>query len=185
MSITGSAAAGIGSITEVLNYWAEIGVFAYVLPFLLIFAVVYGILSRMNVLGEAGKNKGVNAVISVAIGLISLQFDIVTNFFATIFPYTGVGLSILLVFLILGGLLGVFEVTGGKMHWTRTMFIIIGLVIAIFVVFNSLTDTTAWASGMWWSEYAPSIITLAIIGLLVWAVVGGKGEAGDGGEKKQ
>ena len=32
------------SIGDVLNRWADLGVFAYVLPFLMIFALVYGIL---------------------------------------------------------------------------------------------------------------------------------------------
>ena len=100
--ITGSAV--VGDVTSMLNYWADIGVFAYILPFLLIFAVVYGILSKINILGEQGKNKGVNAVISVAVGLLALQFDYVPHFFSMIFPYAGMGISVLLVALILANL---------------------------------------------------------------------------------
>ena len=44
------------TITNILNTWADLGVFAYVLPFLMIFAVVFGILSKTEILG---KNKGV------------------------------------------------------------------------------------------------------------------------------
>ena len=72
------------SIADVLNRWADRGVFAYVLPFLMIFALVYGILVKTQILGE---NKGVHVTIALAIGLISLQFDYVSNFFSTIFPF--------------------------------------------------------------------------------------------------
>ena len=82
------------TITDILNIWADYGVFAYALPFLLIFAIVFGILSKTDILG---KNKGVQATIALAVGLLSLQFDYVTNFYATIFPYAGIGISILLV----------------------------------------------------------------------------------------
>ena len=51
------------TITDVLNQWAEIGVFAYVLPFLMIFAVIYGILSKTQILGG---RKGVDATIALA-----------------------------------------------------------------------------------------------------------------------
>ena len=72
--------------------------------FLLIFAVVYGILSTMNIFSKGDKNKGVNAVIAIAVGLLALQWDYVPEFFSVIFPYAGIGISILLVALILMGL---------------------------------------------------------------------------------
>jgi len=40
------------NIANVLQQWADIGVFSYMLPFLLVFAVVYGILSSTKILGE-------------------------------------------------------------------------------------------------------------------------------------
>ena len=87
-------ATGINTITDVLNQWSEAGVFAYLLPFLFIFAVVFGILSKTKVLGD---NKGVQATIALAIGLLSLQFDYVSNFFSIFLPYAGIGIAILLI----------------------------------------------------------------------------------------
>ena len=94
--------ASVTTITDVLNTWADYGVFAYVLPFLMIFALVYGLLSKSKLLGE---NRGVHATLALVIGLLALQFDYVSNFFATIFPYAGIGISVLLVALILMGVL--------------------------------------------------------------------------------
>jgi len=72
------------TITTILNQWADFGIFAYALPFLMIFAMVFGILNKTSLLGD---NKGVQATIALAMGLLALQFDYVTNFYATIFPY--------------------------------------------------------------------------------------------------
>ena len=105
-----------GSITDVLNVWADAGVFAYVLPFLMIFAVVFGILNKTKVLGES---KGVQATIALALGLLSLQFDYVSNFFSIFMPYTGIGIAVLLVAVILTGLV-IDE--DDKNHWVKKVF---------------------------------------------------------------
>src|SRR3989344_2867821 len=90
-----------GGFGEILAKWQEIGVFSYILPLLLIFALIFGILTKMSLLGD---NKAVNAIIALAVGLMSLQFDFVPRFFSEIFPRLGIGLAILLVLLILTGL---------------------------------------------------------------------------------
>ena len=47
---------GGGAIGNMLFQWEQAGVFSYVLPFLLIFAVVFGILSKTGVFKEKGIN---------------------------------------------------------------------------------------------------------------------------------
>jgi len=90
-----------GDIGNMLARAEQAGIFSYVLPFLLIFALVNGILTRVNVFNE---NKAINAIISLVVGLLALQFDFVPRFFAEIFPRLGVGLAIILVILIIVGL---------------------------------------------------------------------------------
>lgn len=154
------------NITDVLNQWAELGVFAYVLPFLMIFAVVYGILAKTTILGG---NKGVNATIALATGLLALQFDYVPNFFASIFPYTGIGLAVLLVAMILMGLL--VDIDDKKVfNW---ILFGIGLVIFVTVLLTALSDFRWWGGFGWgWGESWPAIlvavIVLGLIALIIW-----------------
>lgn len=150
-------------IGSILQTWAEMGIFAYALPFLLIFALVFGILWKSQILGD---NKGVIVVIALAVGLISLQFDYVPSFFATIFPYAGIGIGILLVVLILMGLF----IEGDKKSKYMMVFYIIGAVIALIVVISSLADYSWWG-GWWWTDYWPAIVALLVIGGLVAAIV--------------
>lgn len=151
------------TITDVLNMWQQQGVFSYALPFLLIFSVIFGILSKTELLG---KNKGVHATIALAIGLLALQFDIVTNFYATIFPYAGVGIAVLLIALILMG------VSADKVSWSGKAFFWIGALIALCVVLFSFMDYSWFGGGFWIAQSWPAIISgivlIAIIGFIVF-----------------
>ena len=158
------------SIGDVLNRWADFGVFAYVLPFLMVFALVYGILSKSNIIGE---NKGVNATIALAFGLLALQFDYVSGFYASIFPYAGMGLAVLLIALILLGLVGVRA--GMATNW---IWLGLGVVIFLFVLMGALGDTY-WLGGIGYNlaDSAPALLAILIIlglmALIIWG--GGKG----------
>ena len=152
-----------GVITDVLNRWADAGVFAYVLPFLMIFAVVYGILSKTKILGN---NKGVNATIALVIGLLALQFDYVPNFFATIFPYAGIGIAILLMGFILVGLIA-------DEKWSKYIWLVLGAIIFLVVVFTALSDFSWWGGlGYSWHEAWPAIVValviLGLMALIIW-----------------
>ncbi len=92
---------GGGEIGRFLDVLSQAGFFSYLLPFLLIFALVFGILSKLKLFETT---KAVNAIIALAVGLLALQFDFVPIFFSEIFPRLGVGLAIILVILILVGL---------------------------------------------------------------------------------
>ena len=90
-----------GTFGNLLAQWEQLGVFSYVLPFLLIFALIFGILQRVDVFKG---NKGINAIIALSVSLMSLQFNLVPIFQAEIFPKLGVGLSVILAVIILKGL---------------------------------------------------------------------------------
>jgi hypothetical protein len=158
----------VNSITDILNKWAEMGIFAYVLPFLMIFAVIFGILSKTRVLGE---NKAVQGLIAFAIGLMALQFDYVSNFFATLFPYTGMGISVLLVALILTGLFGIGD---DKIEWVKYVWFAVGLVIFVVIFLMTLTDV-AWLGdkGAIISQSWPAILAgIIVVSFMFWVIRG-------------
>ncbi len=153
------------TFTGMLNDWAAMGVFKYVLPFLLIFAVVYGILSKTEILG---KNQGVNALIALTLGLLSLVGDYVPNFFEKIIPNLGMALAVLLVAVILLGLFYSSKKDEG-ISWLKYVIFGVGAVAFLAVVSNSFTNQPGyWA----WEEYGPALITLlviaGIVALIVW-----------------
>lgn len=148
------------TIQDILLQWETMGIFEYVLPALLIFAVVFGILMKSGVLGD---NRGVNVVISLAAALLAMQSFTLRSFFRIIWPYAGIGIAILLVFLILGGLFY------SEKNWFGYVFFGIGMFVAVVVVISSLSSYE-WEWGWWLEQYWGALATLAIIGLLITIV---------------
>lgn len=159
---------GFGSLLDSLS---QAGFFSYVLPFLIIFALVYGILLRVKVFEE---NKKINGIIALAVGLLALQFDMVPVFFSQLFPRVGVALAIILAIIIL---LGLFIPV--NLAWVNYTLLGIVAVIVIAVLYKSST-----AFGMGWdirsflSNYGPLIIAIIFI-IVVVSIIMNAGKVRD------
>ncbi len=148
----------VTTITDVLNIWNEMGVFSYVIPFLLIFAIVFAILKKTGILGD--ENDGILAIISVSIGLLALLNDHVSRFFEIIFPRFGIGLSIFLILIIMIGFFFPKNENIGSMKW-------IGFSVGIGVVIWALSSWDEWTNyagfGGWFTENFWALIVLGIV----------------------
>ncbi len=160
--LTGLANSDAG-VTRVLDDWNRMGIFSYVLPFMLIFAVVYVILDNVSVFKD---RKGINLVISVAVGLLSLQFNFVAVFFGQIFPRAGIAISVILVALVL---LGAF-VKWDDDSWHKWIFFAIGGLAFLFVIMNAFSAYSGTTTN-WWNDYGSAIIVLVIVIALIVAVM--------------
>ncbi len=160
-------------IGVILQQWAELDIFYYALPFLLIFAVVFAILQKVKIMGgTVEENKGVSAIIALSVGLLSLQFDYVPVFFSIIFPKLGIGLSILLVAIILIGLF----VDYTRFQGAAYIFLAIGGVVGGVILLSSLSDYSWWG-GSFWQENISAIVAGAIIIAFVFIVVNSGGQS--------
>jgi hypothetical protein len=164
------------NITDILNQWANIGVFSYVFPFLLIFAIVFGLLQNLKIFGaDEKKTKGINAVIAIALAFMALLNDYVSTFFATIFPRFGIALAIFLVVIIL---LGFFFRPDDKGKWPGAVSWV-GWVLALGVViwaWNNWSDSFLGGFGFGYFDSTTvwSVILVGgLIGLVFWIVKSG------------
>lgn len=153
-----------GGFGSVLSAWADAGVFEFVIPFLLIFSLVFGILSQLNLFK---RNKTINAIIALAVGLMSLQFGFVSNFFSEVFPRLGVGLIVLLVVMIL---LGLFA---PDRTWVTYTLFGAAAVILIVVLANS-ADSTQWLSTgilgeIDWQAALPWLVLIVLVAVVIAA----------------
>ena len=143
--------------------WESAGVFVYVLPFLLIFVLVFGILSKLSIFNE---NKGVNAIIALVVGFMALQFNVVSTFFNELFPRLGIGLSIILALLIITGLF----INPKNKGWMIGLSII-SLIIVAIVVYTSFNNWP-WTYSVWFqNNWANVLGILVFIGLIVAVIV--------------
>ncbi len=152
---------GIGNM---LSVWNQAGFFTYLLPFLLIFALIFGILNQIHLFKE---NKAINGIIALVVGLLALQSPMVSQFFSEIFPRLGIGLSILLVLLILVGMFVDSSKTG-----IMVTLLGIGAVITVVVLVQT-AGAVGWSSGYWWQDNWETVAGVVFILIAVAVIVGG------------
>lgn len=163
MSFIDGLATFYTDIGSILASWDQIGIFSIVLPFLLIFAVVFAILDRLALFKD---KRGINMIVSIAVGLLALYLPIVSDFFSVIFPRLGVGIAVILVAMIL---IAAF-LPEGKDSWLNYILFGLGALIFIIVVLGSFTNYYWWDSG-WWTQYYSGIVVLLIIAVVIAIVV--------------
>jgi len=157
----------IGGIQDLFSYWESYGVYDFLLPFLLIFAIIYGVLSYTRIFAN---NKGLHVIVAIVIALMAVRFGFFTGFYAEIFPRLGIGITILLVLMIL---MGLFFGDKSKEIWAWIL-IVVALVIGIVILYQSF-DVLGWINnyGYSGSTFVAWIITaVLLIGVIVAVVMG-------------
>lgn len=159
-----------GAIGNLLNRWEQMGFFSYLLPFLLIFALIFGILNQIKLFKD---NKAINGIIALVIGLMALQFPMVSIFFSEIFPRLGIGLAIMLVILILVGMF-----VDPHKKWLMVSFLVIGFIIALVVLINT-AGFIGLSSGFWWVQNWPAVLGVVVFLALIGVIIGAGSKATD------
>lgn len=159
-----------GIIGDLLSKWEQMGFFSYLLPFLLLFALVFGILTRVQVFKD---NRWVNGIIALSVALMALQFEFVPAFFSQIFPRVGVALAILL---------GIFIVAGLFMdpESKAVNYLLLGVgVLVIGLVLIQSAGELGWASGQWWENNWQMVIGAVFLLILIAVIIGGSKPLGE------
>ena len=160
-------------ITTILATWESWGIFDTMLPFLLLFAVIFGVLTTTNILG---KNKGVHVIIALVIAVLALRVGFVQAFFSEAFPRLGVAIGVILIVVILTALFIPDEHRSG---WAIGLYSL-GAVAFIFVLFNSFS-AVGWFNTNFWEEWGSALIgVLLLVGIIIVVAV----SSGDKSDKK-
>jgi len=146
-----------GDIGNMLSQLEQMGFFSYLLPFLLLFAVINGLLTQVDVFKG---NSSINAIIAFSVSLMALQFDFVPRFFAEIFPRVGVGLAVILVLVII---MGLFSPTQSWFAWVTFG---IGVVILAIILIQT-AGSLGWSAGYWWYDMWPTVLMWTVIVILL------------------
>lgn len=147
-----------------------------ILPFIILFLVVYAILQKTKILG--GDNKLLNIVLSLALALISVSFAHPTQVITRIIPVFGVAVVSVLLLLI------VFAFSEGKDKLELNS----GVKYAIWgIVGFAILATLLWASGIWAYITSKSNTNLFwnVLFFIIIAAVIGIAAAGSGGKKEK
>jgi hypothetical protein len=149
----------------------------FILPFLLIFVLVFAILQRTKLLGE--DKKQVDALVALAVGLIFIAIQPAKDFVIAFLPWIGVGIAVIFVFLVLYGFVA-GDLSGDKIpNWMKVVF---GILSGLFVIgiilwitgWYKLITAIDWNSSFWINVILIVVIVATII--IVLKGVGGKSE---------
>lgn len=152
-----------------------------VLPFLLVFTLVFAILDKIKILGE-GKRQ-INAIVAFVIGLILLAFPYPRDIIVNLMPLLAVMVVVLLVFILLFAFAsGEKEVKMPKgLKITFGILIALVLIIAL-VVFTGYGDFILNAiTGGEGSSLLSNLFFIAIIGGAIAVVLATGKEGGSTG----
>lgn len=155
--------------------------FQTILPFLLIFALVFAILEKSKILGE--NKHQVNAVVSIVIGLIVISFGYAVYMINSLLPFMAVGLVIILVFMIM---VGALYVGGEEFKLAKGVKYAVMGIIAAAVVVAVLYFAGAWdylyrvvTGGETGTTILTNVIFVVLIAAAIVAVLVGGGKAKD------
>lgn len=156
-----------------------------VLPFLLVFVVIFAILQKTEMLGKGKKQ--IDALVALVMGLLVISFGYATNVITSLIPFLAVAVVVILVFMILYGM--TFKAGDFKLH--TGIMAAIGILAALGVIVTLLIATGAWnyvienfLSGSDRSNIVANAVFVVLIVAAVIAVLwGGKGSKSE--EKKQ
>ena len=140
-----------------------------ILPFLLVFVVVFAILEKTEILGK--DKKYANLIIGIIVGLLFIGVQSVVGFTVKFLPLVAVFLVILLGYFLVFGFVGI--------HLEKGMKIVLGIIFGV-----ALLAAVAWSTGILsaissaapLTEIVGIVLLVGLLGGAIAMVVAGKGK---------
>jgi len=171
----------VSPLQSAIDFLKSFGFFDIVLPFILVFTIVFAILEKTKILGKEDK-KNVNALVAFAVGLFVVAASNIVDVLRDALPVISLLLVVLLSAMLLVGTIHgdeEFKYFAQNMFWR--WFLTIALIISVLLIFANFIKTDdgdTWLEVFWdfvsrdfdSGPVVSSIIFLAIIIFVVWAV---------------
>jgi hypothetical protein len=146
------------------------------LPFLLVFVLVFAVLQKSKVLGE--KKAQIDALVALAIGLILIGVPQPRDIIVNLMPWMAVGIAVILVFLILYGFVAGDLSGKNTPTWMKAVF---GVLAGLFTIGVVVYVTGFWGVMQTWLAgdtsdiWANVFMVVLVVGAMAVAIFTGKG----------
>ena len=148
----------------------------FILPFLLVFAIIYGLLSKLDLFkkedAEKDRSKQINLGIALVIGLIFASVSLASDCLHALLPKFAIALAVILVLYLL---IGFFVDLDNKKSFLNIILSILALGAFLFILFLSAdvcgikTGSINLVIGSWWKWVVGFLI---FFGLVAWMAKG-------------
>ena len=176
------------SLYNSIQFLQNFGFFDVILPFLLVFTVVFGILEKTRIFGTekvGGKDvprKNINSMIAFTIAFFVIAATQVVNVMQVALPYIMLVLVFIIAFLILFGatMSGKEEMNlwenSPKLRGVFVFGIFVAMIAIILGAFGMLQDLINLIYGGMRGTVVSSVVLLAVVLGSIWFVMHGSGK---------
>lgn len=179
------------TLRAAIDFLDKFGFFDVILPFLLVFSIVFGVLEKTRIFGEEeieGRKqpkKSINAMVSFAIAFFVIATKEIVDVIEVSMPQVALVLIILICFMMLAGsLMGDKEFSFEKRkYWVifLTTVIFIAIVLIFVNAFGWLQPLIDWLMETPSVLVVPLVLVAVVLGAILYIVgVGGKGSSEGG-----
>lgn len=128
--------ATLGPLDQVITLLQDFGFFRVILPFLLVFSIVYAVLIKTKVLGEepTGTAKSAATIVALVSAFLVIVYTPVVTAISTLLPQASFLIIVVVLLLMVLGLFGIsFGEKGPFAKKPITLYIIALIVLVLFV----------------------------------------------------
>lgn len=158
-----------------LQQWQTIGIFDIMIPFFLIFAILFAILQKTQIFQG---RKAIDTIVALSFSALAILNPFVTDLMKIVLENTVIAVLIMVaIMLIFGLILGSHKPKAWNFFgW------IIGVIIAIWLIgrvadyYELYYPGTALFSTMWWSNNLPWMIPILLIVIFAIVIISSGGE---------
>lgn len=164
---------------DFVNIFSELeamGFFDIILPFLLVFTIVFAVINKTQILG--GK-RNIDVIIGFVIALLAVRSEFFVELMKSFLPNVAMFMIVILMFLMMFGIFA-----GEKKDWTRVPLVLGALISFVFILFALLFDYTDryvsfpdWLRDLFYGMDDSTkgiILFLGITVIIIWLLVGKK-----------
>ena len=175
---------GWGGFRELFFQLEQMGVFDVLLPFILIFSLLFGVMQKVKVFGEDSKKY--NAILSLAIALLVIvphvtgmypeSFDLV-DIINKVLPQVALILIAIVLFLIMVGIVWP-RPDAGYSFLSKAATPITAALILLFIFGSAAYPQyrPSWLAWLGDPSLQMFVIIVLVVGLVIYFVTGGKSE---------
>ncbi len=166
-------------LVNAVEFMKSFGVFDVVLPFLLVFTVIFGVLEKTKIFGEEnGKTrKNINSMVAFSVAFFVIAATQVVSVMQAALPMIMLLLVLVIAFMIVYG----STLSEGKMNLWDNMdkakkAFTFGLFVAIIAIVLGAMDMLGgiinWIFASVSGPAVSTVILLLVVGIFMWIVVG-------------
>jgi len=159
-----------------ISFLNEIGLYDVILPFLLVFTIIFAILEKTKIFGTEKiddveyTRKNMNAMTAFVISFFVVASSQLVSLINAVASQAFLLILLVILFLMLAGVLnkeGEFELDGGwKNFFMATTFIV--LLLIFFNALGWLDKIHEFLTKYWNTDYVSAVILLVLIGLFMF-----------------